>query len=93
MEGAEEVGGLGRGDPLQDPSIGQILFTGRSSTTPDTAAWIDALNSVPGFADAWTSAITGTGDEESGIHDTVASSVQLTDAAFSHRFDATQGES
>lgn len=82
-------------DPLQLPSVGQIQFTGRTSTTPDTAAWVDALNSIPGFSDAWVSSAAVTEDEE-GIYYTVAATVQVTDAAYSHRFaateDATEGE-
>ncbi|KQS97209.1 hypothetical protein [Cellulomonas sp. Leaf395] len=78
-------------DPLQLPSVGQIQFTARSSAIPDTSAWIDALNSVPGLGDAWVSSAT-VGEDETGIYYTVASTVQVTDAAYSHRFDATEGE-
>ena len=50
-----------------------------------------ALNSVPGFRDAWVSSATVT-EDETGIYYTVAATVQVTDGAYSHRFDATEGE-
>ncbi|KRD45103.1 fimbrial assembly protein [Cellulomonas sp. Root930] len=78
-------------DPLQAPSVGQIQFTGRSSNIPDAAAWIDALNSVPGFADAAVSSVVVTGDD-GGDYYTTTSTVQVLDTAYSHRFDATNGE-
>ena len=78
-------------DPLQGPSIGQIQVTARTSVLPDTSAWIDAMNAVPGFADAWTSSIAIT-EDESGIYYNVTATVQVTDAAYSHRFDVTDGE-
>ena len=78
-------------DPLQSPSIGQIQFTGRSSTVPDSAAWLDALNSIPGFADATVSSVAVAGDE-GGDYYTTTSTVQVTDLAYSHRFDVTDGE-
>lgn len=78
-------------DPLQQPSVGQIQFTARTSTMPDVSAWIDALNSVPGLGDAWASSATIT-EDESGIYYTVASTVQVKDTAYSHRFDAIEGE-
>ncbi|MEZ0449650.1 fimbrial assembly protein [Cellulomonas sp. ICMP 17802] len=78
-------------DSLQGPSIGQIQYSARTSTIPDTAAWIDALNSVPGFADAWVSSTAITEDEH-GIYYQVTGTVQVTDAAYTHRFDATDGE-
>lgn len=76
-------------DPLQGPSVGQIQFTVRASTVPDTAAWIDALNSVPGFSDAWFSAASVT-EDDSGVFYNISSTVQVTTAAYSHRFDATK---
>jgi len=77
-------------DPLQGPSVGSIAFTGRSTTIPDTSAWIDALASVPGFSDPWVSSVAVTQEDDS-IFYTVSSTVQLTDAAYAHRFAATEG--
>lgn len=78
-------------NPLQDPSVGQILFTARASVVPDTSAWIDAMNSVPGFADSFVTGATLT-EDESGIYYNMSGSVQVSDLAYSHRFDATEGE-
>lgn len=76
-------------DPLHGPSVSRIAFTGRSASVPDTAAWVDALNSVPGFSDAWVSGVTRAQDDAHGVHYQVTSSVQVTEAAFTHRFDTT----
>ena len=76
-------------DPLQGPSVETIKFAGRTATLPDTAAWVDALNSIPGFQDAWvSSAQTGESTKDGTFYD-VQSSVQVTTAAFSHRFAQT----
>lgn len=73
-------------DPLQRPSIARITFTARSLTVPDTQAWIERLNAVPGLADAWFSAMTV--NEEDGVdYFVVTSSVQVSSAAYTHRFD------
>ncbi|WP_199721559.1 PilN domain-containing protein [Cellulomonas rhizosphaerae] len=74
-------------DPLQGPSLGQIAFTGRSVTVPDTAAWLKALNSVPGFEDAWLDSAAVTGDEDNGEYYAFSSTVQVSDEALTHRFD------
>ena len=77
-------------NPLQGPSVGLITFTGKTATLPDTAAWIDALNSIPGFADAWVSAATLTKTDTTNEY-TVASTVQFTTAAYARRFAAADG--
>jgi len=79
------------GDPLAAPSVGSIQFTGKSVTVPDTAALIDELNGLEGFADAWVTSTQITGDEDSGDYYTVTASVQLTDVAFSQRYLNTEG--
>ncbi|WP_315095257.1 fimbrial assembly protein [uncultured Cellulomonas sp.] len=79
-------------DPLQAPSVGQLAFTARSVTVPDTSAWIDALNAIPGFGDAWVSSAAVT-EDDTGTYYAVSATVQLTDATYSHRFDAsTEGQ-
>jgi Tfp pilus assembly protein PilN len=77
------------GSPLQAPSVGQIQFTGRSKTLPDTAAWIDALNSVPGLGDAWVSTALIQGDSATASYYNVTAAVQVRQSAFAHRFDQT----
>ncbi|WP_421741426.1 PilN domain-containing protein [Cellulomonas sp.] len=78
-------------DPLQGVNVGQIVFSARSATVLDTAALIDALNGVPGFADAWVSS-SSLSEDEHGVYYSTSATVQLTDAAFSHRFDAIDSE-
>ena len=76
-------------NPLQGPSVGQITLTSRTGTLPDTAAWLDALNSIPGFANAWSSAAIITANDKATYY-TVESTVQFTDAAYAHRFAAAE---
>lgn len=75
---------------LQAASVGQVKFTGRIATLPDTAAWIDALDAIPGFSDAWVSseAITET---DKVVYYTIASTVQVTQSAYAKRFVAAEG--
>ena len=56
---------------------------------PDTAAWLDALSTVPGFVDAWFSSAT-IGDQDGTTVYTVNATVQLDNTAFAHRFAATE---
>lgn len=77
-------------NPLQAPSVGQIQFTGRSTTLPNTAAWIDALDAIPGFADAWASSATIAQSANKTTYYSVTLTVQVTSAAYTHRFDATK---
>ncbi|CAL8977556.1 hypothetical protein CELL_02598 [Cellulomonas sp. T2.31MG-18] len=81
---------VGKTNPLQAASVGQIQFTGRSTTVPNTAAWLDALDSVPGFSGAWASSATITQSENKTTYYNVSVTVQVTSAAFTHRFDATK---
>jgi Tfp pilus assembly protein PilN len=77
--------------PLLGQAVGQIDFVVETSVVPDTAAWIDALNSIPGFADAWVTS-AAIQDEEGGTHYAVESSVQLTELAYAKRFAVTESE-
>jgi hypothetical protein len=74
-------------------SVGTLGFTGESLTVPDTAAWVDALNSVPGFSDAWVTATSVSASTDNKTYYTVQASVQVTAEAFSHRFDVTKAGS
>ena len=76
--------------PLQGPSVGEIQFTARSQTVPDTAALIDALNSVPGFADAFVTSTTVASNTALTYY-TVDATVHFTSLAYDHRFAATEG--
>lgn len=76
---------------LGTAGIGSLAFEGRTAQLPDTAAWIDALNSVPGFSDAWASTVSLAQDDASGgSYYSVSMTVRLTDVALAHRFDTTQ---
>lgn len=48
-----DTAAAGPADPLQGPSIGTLTFEARAITMPDLADWLDALATVPGFADPW----------------------------------------
>jgi hypothetical protein len=83
------VAPLAAKDPLQGDSVGQITFQARSVTVPDTAKWMDGLDSVPGFTDAWVSSAVLTADQQSGLYYAANVTVQVDANAFSHRFDET----
>lgn len=95
--GPSAVDGISRtqADPLDAGGIGNIAFSIRTPTLPDTAAWLDALNGIPGFRSASFSSATL--DEDDGVLSyTVTSTVQLDLAALSLAFrdvpDATTTE-
>jgi hypothetical protein len=72
-------------NPLAAPGVGSITFSGRAATVPDIAAWVDALETIPGFSDAYfsTSEVT----EESGaVFYDVAATVQVNQEAFALRY-------
>lgn len=75
-------------DVLTAQSVGTISFTAKSLTLPDTAAWIDGLASVPGFADPWFSAVTLTEEEQVSYY-TVNATVQVNGEAYANRFKTT----
>jgi Tfp pilus assembly protein PilN len=75
--------------PLQAPSVGQIQFTGRSKTLPDTAAWIDALDAIPGLGDAWVATAVIQGDTATDVYYNITATVQVQSSAYAHRFDQT----
>lgn len=81
-------------DPLTTTApVGTITFAARSATLPKTAEWIDALRTVPGFSSPWASTMAITAAEGSGTtYFSVQMSVDVTDAAFSHRYDPTAQE-
>lgn len=78
-------------NPLEAQSVASVAFTANSLTLPDTAAWLDALVAVPGYADPWFS--TATIAEKEGVaYYSVTGTVQVSDAALAHRFVETEGE-
>lgn len=80
--------------PLQQESELQLSFSGRSLTLPDTSAWVEALNSIEGFQDAWVSSASiteGTSGSMTGVvHYTVSGTVQISSEAFAERFSTEE---
>ena len=70
---------------LNQPAIAVLTFTGHTATVPDQAAWIDALNSLTGFADARVTVGAVTGDTETTVYE-YTTEVRVTLAAASTRF-------
>lgn len=78
--------------PGAEPMVAQVTFDARSLTLPDTAAWLDGLDSVEGFSKAWFSAASV--NEENGIvHYVVSGSVDVTYDALALRFLPTEEDS
>lgn len=76
---------------LAASSLGAITFTARSKTVINTSDWLDALDAVPGLADAWFSAETLT--EENGVsYFQVNATVQINSTALANRFPAKEGK-
>lgn len=73
-------------DPLAGASIGSITFVGRSATLPDVAAWLDGLNTVPGFSNAAFSSAE-VADADGAVTYELTSTVQIDETIFAHRFD------
>lgn len=90
-EATPMTAGPGATSPLEAASVGQIQFSARSKTLPDTAAWIVALDGVPGLGDAWVSTATIQGDTAANAYYTVSATVRVQQSAFAHRFDSTTG--
>ena len=72
-------------NPLAAASVGSLSFTARATTVPDIAAWADALETVPGFADAYFSAAGITEEDGVTFYD-ITATVQVNDRAYALRF-------
>lgn len=83
-------------DLLASPGVATIAFRVESPTLPDTAAWLEALEAVPGLMDAWFSDVTLTeGVPEEGVPEVyaVSSTVQVNVLALSGaHLDSTSTE-
>lgn len=78
------------------PAVSTVSFEIRSSTVPNTATWLTALATVPGFQNAYFTAAS-VAELDGNIYYTVTSSVEVNDSAFSNRLvpidpNATEGE-
>ncbi|MGV8967941.1 MAG: PilN domain-containing protein [Cellulomonas sp.] len=76
--------------PLAGASIGQIVFTAKSLTVPDTSAWLDALDAVPGLGDPWFSSSTLT-ETEGVVYWSISATVEVNDLALANRFAVEKG--
>lgn len=77
---------VGSTDPLAPGAIGQITFTARSLTLPDTGAWIDAINTVKGLSNPWFSSASLT-EDDGIVYYQVQATVDLHPSALSGRFE------
>jgi Tfp pilus assembly protein PilN len=73
--------------PLLSPSLGSIGFVGQARTLPDVSAWMEALDTIPGFADATCATATLT-DADGVVYYEIATTVQVNDVALASRFVA-----
>lgn len=73
-------------DQLASPGVATISFRVETPTLPDTAAWLEALNAIPGLMDASFSTVSLSGgaaeDGEAEVY-VVTSSVQVNVVALS----------
>lgn len=76
--------------PLAGPSIGQIVFTAKALAVPDTSAWLDALDAVPGLGDAWFSSSTLT-ETEGVVYWSISATVEVNNLALANRFAVEKG--
>ena len=70
--------------PLQGLRVATVSFTATSAVLPDIPAWLNALSTLDGFADALPGSVSL--DQKSGSY-TVTITMHVNDAAFAHRFD------
>lgn len=78
-------------NPLAASSIGTISFTGQSTTIPNVGAWLDALETIPGFSDPAFSTLAAIAVNGLTVYD-VSSTVQVDETIFARRFEQTEAE-
>ncbi len=71
--------------PLQGARIATLSFTAKSSTLPEVPAWLNALTTLPGYADASPGSVTR---NETGAY-SVSITMHINEAAFTNRFALT----
>ncbi|MBO3085550.1 fimbrial assembly protein [Cellulomonas fengjieae] len=74
-------------DALTAQGVATVQFAARAKTLPDSAAWTEALNTIPGFYGASTSSDT-LGEIDGVVAYEVTSMVQVDMAALARRFPA-----
>lgn len=76
-------------NPLTHQGTAMLGFTGRSLVAPDTAAWIESLEAMPNFTDAYVTAVSITEEDVDGtltVFYRVTGSVQVSEEALAGRF-------
>lgn len=83
---------VGGSNPLGDlTAIGQVTFSARSATLPDTAAWMDEIETVDGLSNPWFSSASMT-ERDGVIFYQVEATVDLLPSALSGRFEPEAGQ-
>lgn len=82
-------------NPLAHQGTAMLAFSGRSLLVPDTAAWIESLELMPNFTDAYVTAMSITEEDLDGtlsVFYRVTGSVQVSEEALAGRFtDSEEG--
>lgn len=73
------------GDSFQTQGVGRLTFVADSVTRPDTVVWLEALESVDGFADARLTLSTRAGAGDQVSYSTTVT-VEVLDSAYSNKF-------
>ncbi len=81
----------GNANPLAQPSVAVISFTGRAATVPDVAEWLEGMATITGFSDPLVST-SEIAEEEGVVYYETMATVQVNIAAFHNRFTAVEGE-
>lgn len=77
-------------DPLVSPHFGRVTFTGYSTTTPDTIAWLEGLSTIPGFADPTLTVTQKTAVDDVVLYEWTVR-VHLSQDSFAGRFIEGEG--
>lgn len=77
-------------DPLAEPAIATVTFSGAGSDYADVADWLEALTAIPGLSDARYSTASATTVDGADVT-TFSSTVGVTADALTHRFDRKDG--
>jgi Tfp pilus assembly protein PilN len=76
-------------DPLTTPGIGAVTITHRSLTLPDTSAWVEALNEIPGLQDAqFTTASIA--EEDGQVYYEVSTVLEVSPEKLANRFSESE---
>lgn len=78
-------------DVLVDSGVGRVVMIARTPVIPDAAAWVDALNALPGLADTKVNTATIAENDGTVFYRTTVT-VEVTADALAQRFgDGAEG--